>query len=323
MRLAPLAVALLFGCNFDPESLGTSGPGLGGSSSSGGSSPTSTGPLPGDTTSDPSSTTSGELADSTSTGSESGSGSSSTGDGTTGDGMVDHGLLARWWIDEASSGQAPILLADSTASPMDLPLTYADDMPVFVSTNGNIGLYWDSRGLDGRAMAMITGSKIHTELGASRQATFELVAAVNDSVSQTSRLLHIGTAGSDDFVIGANDSSTLQVRWRNGPTMDFETTWDGTRQVVHVVVDSDQANVVDRVRAYVGGVELLPASVAGPEQGLTLPLDSRSSLVIGNRSDGQRSIEGAIHYAAIYLEPLDPAEIVLNVTTLKGDDDGP
>lgn len=323
MRLAPLAVALLLGCNFDPESLGTSGPGLGGSSSSGGSSPTSTGQLPGDTTSEPTSTTGNGLADSTSTSSDSGTDSSSTGDGTTGEGMVDEGLLARWWIDEAGSGQAPILLADSTASPMDLPLIYVGDMPVFVTTNGNIGLYWDSRGLDGRAMAPIAGSKIHTELGASGRATFELVVAMDDSVSQTSRLLHIGTAGSDDFVIGANDSSTLQVRWRNGPTMNFETTWDGTRQVVHVVVDTDQVSVVDRVRAYVGGIELVPASEAGPEQGITLPLDPGSSLVIGNRSDGQRSIEGAIHYTAIYLEPLDPAEIVLNVTTLKGDDDGP
>ncbi|MCA9650798.1 MAG: hypothetical protein H6712_09355 [Myxococcales bacterium] len=322
MRVAPtLAFLLALGCSLDSEALGTGGPNLGDGTSSTGGLVSSSGPPATGTTGDAST---GEPASTSST--STGDASSSSGgesDGTTGDPGMDASLLARWWVNEAASGQTPILLADDASDPLDLPIAYVGAMPVFTTVDGNRGLSWDAAELDGRPLIPIIGSKIETELGGRTHATVELVITPVAFSGSTSRFLHIGTGSGDDLAIGAPAFDSLQVRWRGAPTMHFDAKLDTTRQVIHVVVDTTQPMVTDRVLVYVNGVPLPHANAEGPDRDAGLPLQASSALTLGNRSDGQRSFQGSLQYAAIYLEPFKPSRVGLAVAALKSSDDGP
>lgn len=318
--LLPIGLALSIGCSFDADGFGSGGPDLVGASSSSGttSSSSSGSPEPG-TTSDEGTATFGSPPATTTGESE----SSSTGDGTTGgDGMIDQGLLARWWIDEATEGQGPPTLLDDAKSPLPLSLIYDAGWPVFTVQDGSRGIYWDQVGRNGRAQSTIMGNKLGTLLDDSTTATFELVLSVDGLIGQTSRFLHVGNGSGTDLAIGSNDFGLLEVRWRNVATMYFSTMWTGDRQILHVVVDTSQPAPVDRVRAYVDGVELQPTAESGPTQ-VGLPFADNASFVLGNRGDGQRSIAGSLHYAAVYLDPFKPTQVAINAAALKASDDGP
>ncbi|MEX1362472.1 MAG: LamG-like jellyroll fold domain-containing protein, partial [Nannocystaceae bacterium] len=247
---------------------------------------------------------------------------SSSDDGTTGEPqIIDDGLLARWWIDEAEMGQTRLLLADAVLPPLSLSVLYVNQWPTFTELEGSRGLYWGMSGRSGRALAPIAGSKIDLQLNGRTTATFELVVAVQDVVSETSRLFHIGTGSATDLAIGSEALDRLEVRWTGGTRLQFDTSLTGSIQIIHVVVDTDQATATDRVRAYVDGNPLTRNNETTVAEGAGLPLQPTSSLVLGNRADGQRSIAGSLHYAAIYLEAFDASQVMANAQVLKASDD--
>lgn len=327
------AAALLLGlgstgCTPDLGGLGPApNPNLGGSST--GVEPGSTtgagATSPADTTADPStSTTEGTTSSgSATTGASTDEGSTTSAEPTR---LVDTELLARWYIDEAMMGKSPILLADSTASPLDLVMAYAGGQPQFVEFDGQLGLQWTSSGADGRALSPIAGSKIETELTDQPRATFELVLAVESVTGAMSRFFHIGTGSNGgDVSVGTDSTDRLQVRWGGSNVRAFTHDFDGSRQVLHVVLDTDQAQPEDRIIAYVNGSPIPLEGNAGgtPGLGAGLPLAQTSSLTLGNRSDGNRSFTGRLHYAAVYTTVLTPDEIMINADVLGLSDDSP
>jgi hypothetical protein len=95
--------------------------------------------------------------------------------------------------------------------------------------------------------------------------------------------------------------------------------------VVHVVVDTELADgdTNARTRAYLDGVELTPLDGNVPNEDEGLPLQDTSSVVLGNRANGDRSFRGQLYYAAIYLGALELEEVQTNATALLLDDDRP
>ncbi|MCX4246753.1 hypothetical protein [Paraliomyxa miuraensis] len=239
--------------------------------------------------------------------------------------LVDTELLARWYVDEADTDQRPEHVLDSVPPAVDLELIYTNGTPVYALDDGNRGIQWSQAGRSGRALAPIDGTKLLDELGGASEITFELVISVQAVVSNTSRFLHIGTDDDNgDFVIGAHMMNVLQVRWDDGDIVrTFDTTLTGQRQVVHVVVDTTQVAEQDRIRAYIDGDALVTPDMEAPVLGAGLPLKDTSSLVLGNRTDGQRSMRGTLLYAAIYLAVLELPDIQNNVEVLRGSDDTP
>lgn len=323
------ALWVAIGCQYDATGLGTSAA----AASADTSTSTGTGTIATAGASTTGASTSASVDTGVTTTSEPPPGStsseSSTGPtGTTGPDVPplhDDGLLARWYLDEDVSGQRPRVAIDHEPPGLDLPLVYVDDAPAYNVLDGSRGLQWTDVGLDGRAMVDIAGTKLDELVGATR-VTVELVAVVNDAMPETSRIFHVGTGNQPgDFVIGCEPNPRrLVLRW-NGNTMRFfAADLSGARNVIHVVVEADQGDPLDRLRAYVNGEELEPTSdgkLTQPPQYQGLPLQLTSALVLGSRTDGQRSFRGRLHYAAIYTEVLTNEQIASNVAALLVSDD--
>lgn len=246
--------------------------------------------------------------------------SSSTG----GPSLVDTGVIARWYIDEAGEGQEPGLLADSIAPPINLVLSYDGKSPVFDTDDGNRGLRWSDAADNGRASAPIAGSKIQTDFDGETEGTIELVLEVDDVQPQTSRFIDFGSAAQSDLAVGSNDLDLLEIRWADN-RMYFETMYSGERQILHVVIDTNQARPSDRVVVYLDGAPLMvapsPPLSTFPERGEAIPLEGTSSVTLGNREAGMRSFEGALRYAALYSTALTADDLDNNLMLLGDSDD--
>jgi hypothetical protein len=324
MRLAWVLVGVVAaGCKFDPNGLGgAEGPGLGDTTtaSTGVVSTTSGTTLGGVDTTVGMSSSGDDTAITTTTAASTGEGGST---GPAPPALVDTGLLARWYIDEASDGQGPLLVIDHQPPGVDVIPAYSAFMD-YGTVDDNRGLEWSAPGMGGRPLVAIAGTKLETELDDATQVTFELVLAVDEVTGDLSRFLHIGTsAEGGDFAIGATTLDSLELRWRGETLRTFEASFTGDRQVLQVVVDTDQAKPVDRFVAYLDGVALHPLDEGAPDQGQGLQLEATSSLVLGNRTDGQRSFRGALLYAAIYTAALAPTDLEYNRGILSTSDDAP
>ncbi len=317
------------GCNYDASSLGSMGPdlvtvsGSTSATSTGTTGPASEGSLDAGTMTG----TSASMEDSTSapTTSDEQTGSSS-GDPLPPP-LLGGALLARWYIDDATKGQPPGLsLADSAPRPLNLPLLYAGNSPSFVEFEGNLGLRWVEPGMHGRPQVAIVGNKLDDDLNQSRTFTIELVVGVQALHPDLSRLFHVGTSSESDFAIGAPNPTELHVRWDgSNEVRRFFVDLTPVRQVIHVVVDTEQAVAADRIRAYHNGVPLRISTINEnrPAEDEAIIFAPTAAMVLGNRSNGFRSFQGTFHYAAIYGEPLDPGQVANNVVALLASDDAP
>jgi hypothetical protein len=318
-----LAVALLVvaGCHFDPTGFGTGTTGSASNettaaSSMGASSSSSASGGGSESEASASATTTGQ-----------GSGESTAATGTTGPDvpvLVDDGLLARWYLDEAEMGQAPRTVIDHHPPGADLSLVYTSEWPSYDVYEDNRGLRWTEVGRNGRALVDIAGTELATELTDATEVTFELVLVVNEVMPEFSRFLHIGTANTGgDFAIGSTQIDRLVLRWQGNPIRELEVAFGEQRHVLHVVVDTPAADPVERLRAYLDGLPLVSTGRDAPAQGQGLPLLPSAALTLGNRSNGQRSFRGRLQYAAIYTEVLDAAQLATNVSVLLASDDPP
>src|SRR5262245_56645187 len=110
--------------------------------------------------------------------------------------LIGRSLLARYFIDEAASGQLPTELADAAPNPFPLALHYTTQM-AYTNVSGAHGLRWISFDDDGRGTALVMGSKLQALNGAQRW-TFEVVVDLRDAGNGGEvRLVSIanGTAG--------------------------------------------------------------------------------------------------------------------------------
>jgi hypothetical protein len=264
-----------------------------------------------------------------------GSGGSTGGGGSGGQPSIltDRGLVVRYYLDEAESGQAPTAIHDDAPNPLDLPLAYAQEMS-FIEIAGNRGLHWTAGGSGGRATIALTGTKLLDTIHDSTTATAELVIAVDDSV-YFDRFISVTsdneTGGHFDLALppGAGLVSFHPYGGWSGNagqwTVGLTTL---SRIVVHVVVDTTQSTEGDRTRLFVDTVAA-PAtsqpstSFAALAQGATIDLGSNTTLTVGNKSFADRSIEGTIFYVALYAAAFTEAEIAGNSKVLLASDDHP
>lgn len=248
--------------------------------------------------------------------------------------LTDDGLVARYFLDEAATGSAPTQVEDAAQAPMPLALTYGPEMSFAADGAAHSGLSWTAAGADGRASALIDGTKIQSALQGTTAGTIEAVLRIAEVVEGGSRIVHIGTGSEGGRFTLRSETPGQIVLWWNG---DFcGGAWDAElpeRAVVHGVFDSTvQEPAADRVRLYVNGV---PArridSVSGycgmhvsvPPLGTTLDLPDGRHLVLGNREIGGRTFSGALYYAALYARALTAAEIERHATALLQSDDRP
>jgi len=230
--------------------------------------------------------------------------------GAAEDGLQGDKLVARYFINEATSGAGSIALVDSSPTSLDLSIDYGDAH--FGERDGNRGLFWDAVGDNGAASGMIGGTAVGDALTGARTATIELVVAVDAGPG-------VFLSVTDGMVLELIDSSIdlgwigFGIGWDNFPV-------DGSRRVVHLRVDTAAE---PRAAVLVDGVAL-PSGGSAMSLGDTLPLAaSGSRLSVGNDYYGGMSLQGGILYLAIYGSALTDGEIDHNVALLKASDDGP
>lgn len=240
-------------------------------------------------------------------------------------GLMGRGLLVRYFIDEAASGQRVDSLADAAPDPLELPISYAGGQPEFVESGGNRGLEWATESGEGMAISPVAGTKIESTLDGAATATIEVVVDP-DAVGEpgyTTRFVHIGGSfATGRLVLGATTTQGFVLRLNDATVTEWATPIGALgRSVVHLVVDASQAALEDRARLFIDGVEQAATVSSGPGAGETITLPGGESLVLGNEPNSFRSMDGTLFYAAIYDVALDETEITTNAALLLASDD--
>ena len=220
-------------------------------------------------------------------------------------------LLARYWMEEASSGQAPTQLLDDQASPLNLPITYDLTNPTYTSLPTGRG--WESTTTNnaGRATTLVDGTKLQTTLNGATAATIELVLKMDALNASQSRIFHIGDGSESGYLtLSSPDANTLFF-YTLGTTLrgQWDPGFDGTRAVFHLVYDSSEPTAGDRVRLYKNGTLLTSTGGTAPPLNETISIPNGKYFAIANREIGVRSFDGAIYYAALYDGALTASEV--------------
>lgn len=243
-------------------------------------------------------------------------------DGPTNLTLVDRGLVLRYFMDEAANGQGPAALLDSAPEPLSLPLTYQQAM--FVEDGGNRGIRWPMASSTGKAERAFSGTKLATQLTPATTVTIEIVAKVISAGSAAGSESQLtGLRGSNpDFVLAAVGSTDLRF-FR--PFGNLGATWlgvhDQQRMVLHLVFDSTRSDPETRIELFKNGMPVAKTTSSPPGLNQNVGLGGGDDLVIGNRQNEDRSIEGTIFYVAYYKVALDGVEISNNAQRLIVNDD--
>lgn len=234
----------------------------------------------------------------------------------------DAGLVARYFIDEAATGQSVTRLEDSASSPQALGIEYDANLG-FTEVDGHRGLRWNAASNEGKASLLVDGSKIASMLDGQTAATIEIVLALEDVDNLSSRILHVGTGTENGrFSLVSDNTSILRFTMNNNPVQSwFYEGQSGTRRVVHMVLDTTQANQNDRAKLYVDGAPAMINANNPPGQGATIDLGTGKTFLLGNRDIGGRSFRGTLFYAALYARPLSSEEAALHAAILGRSDD--
>lgn len=214
---------------------------------------------------------------------------------------------------------------DSADNPMHLPIDYdgSTNMNYTDAPTGR-GLVWLEPGMPGGAYAPIDGTKVFDAFDGKTQGTIEVVALLQTVTPDGSRIITIGAgAESGRFTLFSNSVDRVQFRWLNNVVAgDWPLSFGNSgRCVLHVVLDSTQADPSNRVLLYVNGTVVAENTGTAPNQNETIDIGPGRFLFLGNRDGLMRSFGGSLHYAALYARPLAQNEIASHASRLITNDD--
>ncbi|MEZ4272609.1 MAG: LamG-like jellyroll fold domain-containing protein [Myxococcota bacterium] len=243
--------------------------------------------------------------------------------------LVNSGLVARYYLNEASGGTTPGQVLDSAPAPLSLNISSIGNVGYTTGGAGR-GLEWLVNDAEGSAIVGIDGTKLKTALHGATTCTLEAVVEVDVASHSAPRLIWFGQ-GSQSGVLSLHYFGKQELHFyfdaNNGyQPMNFPVRLeDRGRVVVTVVVDTNQAVPLNRVRLYLDGAPLNPhvRDSSVPEQFRTFDMGTGNDFRIGNRDFSERSINGKIYYVAIYSQALSATDVRRNAEVLLNSDDPP
>jgi len=252
-----------------------------------------------------------------------------------GSALSDEGVLARFFLDEAGRGQTPADVADVVAG-LTLPITYDGTSPVFIASPTGRGLRWNSQTTTAKVSGPVGSGALRSGLDGAQQLTIELVVEVEDTPIEQARMLQVSTVNSASGDVGVQlepGSGRVAVDFNDDVSgADVNAVWERSllgvgRAVLHVVLDTTEAEVEDRAVLYVNDARVA-AGAPGPvplnpiAAGDALSISSAHVLTIGCREAATpRPFPGTISYVAIYQGVMGDAVRENNVEVLVGTDD--
>jgi hypothetical protein len=233
--------------------------------------------------------------------------------------LVDRGLVARYFIDEAATGTTATILEDSAPMPVNLPITFGQAS--FSETNGNRGLKWADAQASGKVELALGNTKLRTRI-AGMKVTIEVVVHIDAAGMAGSESQITGLRGSNpDFMLTALGNGIKFFR----PYGNEGATWAGVnmqeRMVLHLVYDTTRQGAAERINLFKDGVAIVKTTGSAPQLNSSFTMGTSDDFMIGNRQGQDRSIAGTIFYVAYYDEALDATEIGTNAQRLLANDD--
>lgn len=248
--------------------------------------------------------------------------------------LIDRGLLVRYFVDEAASGQGPAALSDhGPGAAFDLPIVY-DAMMQYAEASTGRGLHFPP-GHEGAARRPIQGTKVRDDLDGVTNATVEVVFEATSASSGGGVLFMMMDPGSGDgrFGLGiSNDTFMYFELNQDTPAIsDASALWSADvvgvgRVVLQAVLDTTLPTAAERTRLFIDGVlvphhQNPPITVTPPTSGEGIDTCLACELTIANRQQGDREVVGTVYYAAIYTEALTVPELDQNRALLTENDD--
>jgi len=250
--------------------------------------------------------------------------------------FLDDPPLARWRLNEASSGQDVTTLIDDTDDPVNLNLEYVVDSPVWGEALGGRYLEFSLPNNDdtGGASAVASGTKLD-QIHGRRSGTIETKHEWFSCGDTDPRIVEItdGTIPADNawFSIREDGGRELFAVRFAGRTdwsaysylMSGGCLTDGPH-VIHWVVDTEDDNPDDWIRGYVDGVRVDIELVGGVPVRSNDTIDlgrGERRVTIGRPHNGERSQDGRLWYAAFYPRALPADAIARQAEALAVGDD--
>ena len=235
--------------------------------------------------------------------------------------------IARWLLDEASSGTGPTECADS-AGDNTLTIDYSSGDAAWTSVSGGNGLDFTAAAASANsAIAELADIATNGDIGSSFDAATSLscliVTTIDNGHAFGARLLHIGTnSGNGDFGVLA-EVSNLIVRWdQEGGGQEVDYTLPSGLTTIGITIDTTESTGADRCKVYYDGS--LQTSIGGVltiNQALDDINATNRSICIGNRPSQNRNIDGKVYYAELFTGQLTATEHSDAHTALSLDND--
>lgn len=236
--------------------------------------------------------------------------------------LVDDGLLVRYFIDEAASGQTPIRIEDSAPTPLTLVLTYTNAFGFTEPAPQHRGVRWTAASDVGRASAPIDGTKISSMLDPAKTFTLEIVTELRGNGAGENRFISVANGTSTYGSVALITSDLVSLRLHLGTsTVYWAVPFAQGRVILHCVVDTNQTAPTDRAKLYINGAPATRTGGTSPAQFYDPPILLTDYLAIGNVEGAGRSPDGDIFYAAIYTAALSPEQVAHNAQRLAASDD--
>lgn len=253
--------------------------------------------------------------------------------------MSAYTAIARYFLNEASSGTTPTTIADSVGS-NPLTINYKTNKAAWVSVTAGKGLdFTTTGGTVGSALARCaaTTGNLGSAFSGKKEAS-AIVVFRADAVPAEGVLFNLvddrGYDGS--FGVRLEELAFGQLGFRvtfasddvNGDVQFYRHNWFAATQtayttsaicVLHIVVDTTQATDVNRVKVWMNGVQLSGADEPGVPLNATITtLTANDWLYVGNGPEGPdgMNIDGAIFYLEVGTGQLTAPQIASTYAAL-------
>lgn len=225
--------------------------------------------------------------------------------------------LARYLMDEASSGTTPTTLVDDTGNSNDLAITYASSMAWDSIAAGNGLTYTGNSGIC-VLNDCVTNGNVGSTLNGATEACLLSLSDGNGVFSSGGRTISVSDGNlTQQLSIDVTNTGGVTVYF-DGNNFIFPAISGLT--VVHACFDSTQSTNATRVKVYFDGVQ--QTLVAGTMLiNSTLDITTAHDMLVGNRGTGFRSLSGSVYYAEIFSGLLTQEEITSQVTNLLANND--
>lgn len=236
--------------------------------------------------------------------------------------------VARYLLNEASSGTAPANCADDTGNGNVLVCDYTNNVAWTSNAQGN--------GVDfSTAAGQAGGGRLHRttlagNLGASFPAgTKELSALflveVDDTHSFGCRVINLGASNSNCEFAAFQITTTFNFTWGydsgNGGVAKFPALNGQGLHLVSVKINTAEANAADRIKVKYNNVpQTASSNTIAQDSTINLNLASRY-ICLGGRYDSTRALDGRLYYCEIFSGILTDAQETEAYTNLSADND--